>query len=91
LAKRTFVKLIVHLEYASPCASGRELLFDPPETLEMGIASFLVSLVQLFERLVSELRVPDRPADLVPLALVSPSRSATIVRSNCSSGRTSEA
>jgi len=49
---------------------GGELLFDPPETLEIGIAPFVVSLVQFFERRVSEVRVHGRTADLVPLALV---------------------
>src|SRR5215211_6215881 len=49
---------------------GRELLFDPPETLEIGITPFLVALVQLVECRVSEVRVHDPRADLVLLALV---------------------
>jgi len=49
---------------------GRELLFDPPETLEIGITPVLVSLVQLVERRVSEVRVRERRADLVLLSLV---------------------
>jgi hypothetical protein len=48
----------------------RELLFDPPETLEIGITPFVVSLVQLVERRVSEVRVHDRRADLFLLSLV---------------------
>jgi len=47
----------------------RELLFDPPETLEIGITPLLVSLLELVEGLVSQVRVHDRSADLVPLSL----------------------
>src|SRR5215208_648151 len=49
---------------------GRELLFDPAEPLEIGITPFVVSLLQLFERRVSSVRVHGHTADLVPLARV---------------------
>src|SRR5215211_8039150 len=57
-------------EALSRLSPGRELLFDPAEPLEIGITPFVVSLLQLFERRVSEVRVHGHTADLVPLSLI---------------------
>src|SRR5215218_8972226 len=54
----------------SRLSPGRELLFDPAEPLEIGITPFVVSLLQLFERRVSSVRVHGHTADPVPLARV---------------------